>query len=327
MAYKILDVSEWQPSIDYAKVAKNVDGVILRCGVTLWGKQNTAKDNCFEKHYTGFKAAGVPVGAYYYSAADSVTVAKREAEFCLSLLKGKQFELPIYYDVECEDRMGKVSRETLTEICIAFCEALENAGYFVGVYANTNYFRNKLNYSELVKRYTLWLADYRGEKADKTMKRDIWQYTSTGKVDGISGNVDLNECYRDFAKEIKAAGLNGYTKAQTAPEKTVAELAQEVLAGVWGNGADREKRLSAAGHDYDKVQAKVNEILNAQKKKPIEKGSRVRVKQGAKSYEGATVHSFVYNNVYIVDELKGKRAVLDLKGICTAFKVDDLIRV
>ena len=271
MTYKILDVSEWQPSIDYATVAKNVDGVILRCGVTLWGKQNPAKDNCFEKHYTGFKSAGVPVGAYYYSAADSVAVAKREADFCLSLLEGKQFELPIYYDVECEDRMAKVSRETLTEICVTFCETLENAGYFVGVYANTNYYTNKLVYSELVNRYTLWLADYRGDKADQTLKRDIWQYTSTGKVDGISGNVDLNECYRDFEKEIKSAGLNGYTKAK---QKTVDELAREVLAGVWGNGADRKKRLTAAGHDYDAVQKKVNEILNASKKKSIDEIAR-----------------------------------------------------
>lgn len=271
MTYKILDVSEWQPSIDYATVAKNVDGVILRCGVTLWGKQNPAKDNCFEKHYTGFKSAGVPVGAYYYSAADSVAVAKREADFCLSLLEGKQFELPIYYDVECEDRMAKVSRETLTEICVEFCETLENAGYFVGVYANTNYFQNKLDHAKLAKLYTLWLADYRGDNANQTLKRDIWQYTSTGKVDGISGNVDLNECYRDFAKEIKAAGLNGYTKAK---QKTVDELAQEVLAGVWGNGADRKKRLTAAGHDYDKVQAKVNEILSAPKKKSIDEIAR-----------------------------------------------------
>lgn len=216
---KIIDVSEYQPNIDYAKVkAAGIGGAILRCGYTGWGSSHSLNaDKCFEKHYAGFQAAGVPVGAYYYSTADTVDFAKKEAEFVQSLLKGKRLELPVYYDIENNERQGKLSKALLTEIADAFCTAMEDAGYFVGVYANTSWFTSKLDHAALAERYTIWLADYRGDQANKTMKRDIWQYSSKGKVDGISGNVDVNECYRDFPAIIKAAGLNGYSKTSGAP--------------------------------------------------------------------------------------------------------------
>ncbi len=217
----LLDVSAYQPNIDYEKVKRaGIDGAILRCGITYWGKQVCSIDDCFEKHYKGFKAAGMPVGAYYYSAADTVAVARREADFAAGILKGKQLEFPIYYDIECEPRMGNLSKTELTEIAKAFCNAMEKAGWFTGVYANTNYFLNKLNHAELAERYTLWLADYRGSNANKTLKRDIWQYSSTGNVDGINGNVDQNECYRDFPSIIQTAGLNGYQTVKPPAVRT-----------------------------------------------------------------------------------------------------------
>lgn len=227
---KVIDISHYQPDVDYVKVkAAGIGGVILRCGLTYWGKQICAKDDSFERHYKGFKAAGVPVGAYYYSAADSTEVAEREAAFVIALLADKKFDLPIYYDVEEGNRMGKLSKSALTDICEVFCNKLEKAGYFVGVYANTNYFTIKLDHAALSQKYTLWIADYRGENANKTLKRDIWQYTSKGGVNGISGNVDMNECYRDFPSIIKAAGLNGYGKVTVAakPENKPAKTAAE----------------------------------------------------------------------------------------------------
>lgn len=223
---KIIDVSKFQTTVDYQAVKDaGVDGVIIRCGLTYWGAQNMGIDPLFLTHYNGFRAVGMPIGAYYYSAADTVEVAKKEAEFVKTLLAGKQFEFPVYYDVENEQRMGKLSKETLTAIVETFCESLEDAGYFVGVYANTNYFVNKLDHARLAGKYTIWLADYRGNNANKTLKRDIFQYTSKGSVKGIAGNVDMNECYRDFPKEIKAAGLNGFSKGESVtpapkPEKS-----------------------------------------------------------------------------------------------------------
>ena len=210
----VIDVSVYQPDIDYAAVkAAGIDGAVLRCGFTGWGSSHSLnKDTKFEAHYAGFTGAGVPVGAYYYSTADSVDFAKKEAGFVQSLLKGKKLALPVYYDIENNERQAALSMSLLTQIAEAFCESMEEAGYFVGVYANTNWFTNKLNHAALSEKYTVWLADYRGANANKTLQRDMWQYTSTGKVNGINGNVDLNECYRDFPSIIKAAGLNGYAK-------------------------------------------------------------------------------------------------------------------
>lgn len=216
MQLKILDVSKYQPNINYGECAKAIDGVILRCGITYWGAQNMGADPCFEKHYNGFKAQSVPVGAYYYSAADSVAVAEREADFCISLLKDKQFEMPVYYDIENNERQANLSCEKLTEIANTFCERLEKAGYFVGVYASTSWFNTRLDFKELSAKYTVWLADYR-VNYEKGYVRDMHQYTSTGTVQGISGSVDLSRCYRDFTAVITAQGLNGFKKTLNAP--------------------------------------------------------------------------------------------------------------
>ena len=236
---KIIDVSEYQPNIDYEKVkAAGIGGAILRCGYTGWGSSHSLNaDKCFEKHYAGFQAAGVPVGAYYYSTADTVDFAKKEAEFVQSLLKGKRFELPIYYDLENNERQGKLSKALLTEIADTFCSAMEDAGYFVGVYANTSWFTNKLDHAALAEKYTIWLADYRGSNADRTLRRDIWQYSSTGSVNGINGNVDVNECYRDFPSIIKAAGLNGCGKEAPAPKPEAASYTVKAGDSWWSIAA------------------------------------------------------------------------------------------
>ena len=224
MAYKILDISKYQPIVDYTATAKDIDGVILRVGLTYWGAQNMGKDECFEQHYAGFKAVGCPVGAYYYSAADSVAVAEKEANYCLSLLKGKQFELPIYYDVENNERQGKLSKQALTEIVDKFCSIVEKAGYFVGYYSYTAWLLSKFDTAYLSKKYTLWKADYR-TAYDKTIPCDMHQYTSGGAVNGINGRVDLSNCYVDFEKIIKEKGLNGFA-AETIkrPTKTESEI-------------------------------------------------------------------------------------------------------
>lgn len=211
MALKILDVSKYQPTIDYKKTAAAVDGVILRIGLTYWGAQNMGKDECFEKHYAGFKSAGCPVGVYYYSCADTIEMASKEAEYVLSLMKGKQFELPVYYDVENNQRQGKLSKAALTAIVDKFCSTVEKAGYFVGFYASTSWLQSKMDTAALSKKYTLWKADYR-LLHDRKIACGMHQYTSTDKVEGISGPVDLSRCYTDFPSIIKKAGLNGFSK-------------------------------------------------------------------------------------------------------------------
>lgn len=224
MTLKILDISKYQPNVDYAKTAKAVDGVILRIGLTYWGAQNMGKDECFDKHYAGFKAVNCPVGVYYYSCADTVAMAEKEADFCLSLMQGKQFELPVYYDVENTQRQGGLSKAALTQIVDTFCSKVEKAGYYVGFYASTSWLINKMDTAYLGKKYTLWKADYR-TAYDKTIPCDMHQYTSGATVAGISGNVDMSNCYKDFTAIIKKAGLNGFAKQQnnTAEKKTCAD--------------------------------------------------------------------------------------------------------
>lgn len=238
---RILDVSTYQPTIDYAVVAKNIDGVILRIGFTGWGRQSMEIDSRFEKHYAGFKAAGVPVGAYYYSAADTTKSAQKEAEFCLSLLEGKQFELPIYYDVESRERQEKLSKDALTELAEVFCNKLETAGYYVGYYSYTAWLLNKFDTARLSK-YTLWKADYRASP-DLTIKCDMLQYTGSGTISGIIGKVDLSRTNKDFAATIINAGLNGFSKPITPEAPSDSGLKE--LAALRAKVAQLESELKA----------------------------------------------------------------------------------
>lgn len=208
MEQRGIDVSKYQGVIKWNRV--KTDFAILRAG---FGCSERQEDPQFERNYLCAKAAGIPVGAYWYSYAMRVTEAREEAQACLQVLKKKQFEYPIYIDMEdaCQSNLDKAA---LTKICEAFCDTLEKAGYYVGVYANSSWFTHKLDHARLASRYTIWLADYRAGY-NKTLKRDMHQYSNRGVMAGISGNVDMNSCTRDFPAIIKKAGLNGYSKTVT----------------------------------------------------------------------------------------------------------------
>ena len=211
-----IDVSKHQGKIDWQAVREtgSVNFAILRAG---FGRYTSQKDPQFERNYAGAKAAGIPVGAYWYSYARSAEEAREEAKACLQVLKGKQFEFPIYFDIEdsTQEFLGKA---VLTAMCEAFCDTLEKAGYFAGVYASTYWFTSKIDHARLAGKYTIWLADYRAGY-NKTLKRDMHQYTSKGNVDWSVWYVDMNTCTRDFPAIIKARGLNGYSKT-AAPNST-----------------------------------------------------------------------------------------------------------
>lgn len=211
MAKTVIDVSYSQSFIDYAKTAKEIDGAIIRCGRTLWGSFEVGPDSLFETHYKGFTDASVPVGAYYYGAAKNVEQAKQEAEQCIKLLEGKKLAYPIYYDVEEQNTQGSLTKEQLTEVVETFCKALEDAGYFAGFYTMLSWAQNKLDYPELAKQFTSWIAWTDGDPSTKlTPAPAAWQYSWKGSIDGISSNVDMNYFYQDFPTIIKDAGLNGY---------------------------------------------------------------------------------------------------------------------
>ena len=254
MAKKIIDVSTHQGKIDWEKVKPHIDGAILRCG---YGSDYPDQDDeQFKRNADECTRLGIPFGVYLYSYAKTNLQAKLEADHVLRLIKGYKLSYPVYLDLEEGD-----TADGAVERAIVFGDIIEKAGYWCGIYANLYWWETILK--DGLERFTKWVAQYHSECEYTGTHLDIWQYTSKGKVPGINGNVDMNECYRDFPAEIL-----GGVKVEVKPvpaKKTVAELADEVIAGKWGNGADREKRLTAAGYDYDAVQDRVNRLLGKTK--------------------------------------------------------------
>ena len=178
---------------------------ILRAG---YGKTASQKDKKFEDNYNGAKAAGIPVGVYWYSYARTVDEARQEAEACITILRGKQFEYPIFFDVE-EKATLNTGKSNCSAMIRAFCEALEKAGYWVGLYTSRSVLSTHIE-DDIKNRYALWVAEW-GTKLNYSGSVGIWQYSDKGKVDGINGAVDLDEGYIDYAKLVKERGLNGFT--------------------------------------------------------------------------------------------------------------------
>ena len=193
MKYKGIDVSKYQGNINFKKVKNYIDFAIIRIG---YGRYESQKDPKFESNYEGFKDCNVPVGVYLYSYAKSVSDAKKEADVVIKWLNGRKLNLPVYYDIEDKSQIN-LGKNTLTSMCEAFCEKIEDAGYWAGIYANKYFFTTYLDYKKLEKKYTIWVAQYNNTNTYKG-KYDMWQYTSSGKVSGINGNVDMNYLYRNI---------------------------------------------------------------------------------------------------------------------------------
>lgn len=228
-----IDVSYAQGYIDWSKV--KTDFAILRIG---YGKLASQKDAQFENNYSGCQKYGIPKGGYWYAYATTPTDAIKEANVCLQIIKGKKFEYPIWYDIE-ENKILNTGRNNVTEVAKAFCSTLEKAGYFAGIYS----MRSALEYNfseDIKKRYAVWLAnvaDGNGNPLNSTNYKGsygLWQYSWTGVVNGIRGNVDADRCYVDYPSVIKSKGLNGYSKSNVNVKPKTIE--QRV--------ADLEKRVS-----------------------------------------------------------------------------------
>ncbi|MGM9637853.1 MAG: GH25 family lysozyme [Eubacteriales bacterium] len=203
-----IDVSFWKGSIDFTKLAdQNIDFVILRAGSTK------GKDTYFEEHYEQAKAAGLKVGVYYYSYAMNMEEIAQDADWFLEYIAGKTFDLPVYLDIENISQEENLSRPLLTEMAIEFCERIADAGYYPGIYANRNWFTNYLNFDTLSPVYELWIASWTksGEPdGDYSENYGMWQYSSSGKLDGVNGAVDMNVCYKDYTSLIRQEERSTY---------------------------------------------------------------------------------------------------------------------
>lgn len=211
-----IDVSKHNKTINWAmvKTSGKVQFAILRAGI---GRLASQKDVQFEANYKGAKSVGMPIGAFWYSYAMSVEEALQEAAACIECIKGKQFEYPIFFDVE-ESAQLALGKDKVTAIIAAFLGKLQAAGYWVGLYMSASPL-SALVRADVLAAYTVWVAHYGVSKPGFSGRYEMWQYSSTGTVSGISGKVDLDECYVDFPAIIKAKGLNGFTAPASEPAK------------------------------------------------------------------------------------------------------------
>ena len=208
MEFKGIDVSKWNGNINWDKVkSAGINFAIIREG---YGKRDPRQvDKKFKDNINGAKSVGIHTSVYHYSYADSVEDAINEARFCLENIEGFKLEYPVIIDVEDKEQL-KLNNRQRTDIVKAFCSEIEKHGYYAMFYCNLNWLNNYLYKDELLPKYDLWLAQW-GVDAP-SVSCGIWQYSSTGKIDGIDGNVDLDVSYKNYPEIMKSKGLNGFNK-------------------------------------------------------------------------------------------------------------------
>lgn len=214
-----IDVSKWQGNFNFAKAKKEgVEFAIIKAGGSDGGYY---KDPKFERNYKEAKKQGLNVGAYYFCTLTSVNDAKNEAKHFIECIKGKQFELPVYVDVEHKTSMKKAGKKQLTDAIIEFCEVMEKAGYWVGIYSSKSYFSTYMEDKRL-QNYAHWVAQWT-KTCTYTNKKvlGMWQFggeTNVIRTNKVAGVVcDQNYMLVDYPTMIKNAGLNGFKKTVTKP--------------------------------------------------------------------------------------------------------------
>lgn len=205
---KGIDISHWNGSIDFEKVkASGIDFVIIKAGGSDKGFYTDSK---FKENYEKALAAGLSIGAYYFAGRyfRGVEAGVADAQRFIDILKGLKFDYPVFLDIEAQENRYK---DGITDAAVAFCEQMENARYFVGIYASDiSGYKDKLNH-ERISSYAHWVARY-GKEPEICKEYGIWQYSSKGSVSGISGSVDMDISTVDYSKVIKEKGFNGYPK-------------------------------------------------------------------------------------------------------------------
>ena len=246
MSKKIIDVSEHQGTINWEAVKSQINGAIIRCG---YGDDVASQDDAqWIRNATECERLGIPYGAYLYSYCTNEAHLQSEIAHIKRLLSGRKLSLPFYIDIEDP---GLSFSTFKADYFIRMGQAIEDAGYWFGVYANLNWFNNciggKLN------RFTKWCAAYGTNNGQPQTRpnigEDIWQYSSAGSIQGIAGNVDVNLCYRDFVKEIKGVSTKPCTPKPTPAPAPAAEThtvkSGETLSGIAAKYGTTYQHLAA----------------------------------------------------------------------------------
>ncbi len=272
--FKGIDVSAHQGRIDWEKVKNSgIQFAILRLGI---GSNMSSQDDAyFESNVQGCESVGLPWGAYLYSYALNLEDARSEVQHTLRLLNGKRPEYPVFFDMEDADgykaKHGMTSNQGLVDICKTFLLGIEDAGYYASLYAGLYWLNNQLNSHE-IDRFDKWVAQW-NTSCSYNKPYGIWQYTDSGRVDGINGNVDMNIAYTNYPEVIKQSGLNGFTAGinpASTPESGQGTRIYTIKKGdtLW----DISKKYLGTGTRYPEIMS-----LNALKSTTIYPGQILRI--------------------------------------------------
>lgn len=198
-----VDVSAHQNDIDWTKVKESgIDFAMVRLGYRGYGTGEAGLDENYIQNINGAREAGLDAGVYFFSQAITAEEAVEEANLVIESLEGMDVNYPVVYDWEIiyddDARTDNVSVDVLTDCCVAFCETVKNAGYTPMIYQNKRTSIFKLDLNRLTD-YDFWLAEYNSSPT-YYYDFDMWQYTSTGRVPGIEGDVDINISFKDYSK-------------------------------------------------------------------------------------------------------------------------------
>lgn len=246
---EIIDVSVHNGTIDWEKVKEEGVHAIIRCG---YGKDYTSQDDkMWRRNIEACESLGIPHGAYLYSYASDGDGGEEEAAHMLRLVEGYSFQYPLYIDVEeCKNRL------VAPAVCQRFCDVMEKAGYYVGIYANLNWWSN---YLFGLDRYDKWIAKWSATKPP--IPCGLWQYTNKGHVSGVpdtsEGGVDMNKSFIDYPSLLGRFYEGGLADQPFSLD----EMALAVIRNEYGTGAERKKLL---GNRYEQVQQRVNWLYTTQ---------------------------------------------------------------
>ena len=348
-----IDISAHQGNIDLSALKSQIDFVIIRVGYGVSG----TLDEKFTRNADLCRKLGIPVGFYWYSYALDVEGAKKEAKAFVNAIAPYRdiTKFGAWFDMEDADgykkRNGMPSNKTLREMCAAFCEYVEDSGFYAGVYASESWFKNQLNGSE-IKPYDRWVAQWPtsggsqtglSTSASKRSDVHLWQFTSQGKFSGYSGRLDTNYAYLDTFPNP------GSSPTETTPEPTPTpepaptqkfKIGDSVVingslytssnakspAGSVSNTTTKITRYSAgAAHPYNTTgdlgwmnesDIKLASSTSGTSDK-IVKGSKVKF-TGTKTYSGITLASWTKNATFDVIEVSGDRVVIGKGTAVTA---------
>lgn len=259
---KGIDVSKHNGTVDWDAVKKAGYGdfIIIRCGIG--SDYSNQDDTKFLENVKACEANGIPYGIYLYSYALNTNDAKSEAAHAIRLAKkcGANFKYGVWFDMEDADgykkNHGMPSNATLVDICYTFCELVEKAGYYTGVYASLSWLNNQLAGSKL-DRFDKWVAQWNNnDKSSYGKAHSIWQYTSSLVIGGK--RFDANKLMKDFATGASTGGSSSTTPNVKLSNE---EMATKVIAGEYGVQPERQKRIEAEGYNYEAIRAIVNQRM------------------------------------------------------------------